>query len=53
MARPIAETPILKGKDVVQFEKNLKYAEIERVPDKELARILENFRKMKSLEKQA
>jgi hypothetical protein len=53
MARPIAETPVLKGKDAVQFEKNLKHAENERVSDQELARILENFKKMKSLAKEA
>ena len=49
MSRPIAETPILKGNEAREFEKNLKLAEKKRVSEPVLSRILESHKRMQAL----
>jgi hypothetical protein len=46
MARPIEETPVLKGKDARAFERNLEQAKDKRVSESELTRILKNHKAM-------
>lgn len=43
MAKPINETPVLKGKDAEQFVKNMKASEAIRVSAKERASIKADF----------
>jgi len=49
MAKPIKETPILKGKDAVNFLQNMKEAENKTIPAEEIARIKVNAEKLKSI----
>ncbi|MBS1519570.1 MAG: hypothetical protein JST50_01130 [Bacteroidetes bacterium] len=49
MAKPIKETPILKGKDAVTFFQNMKEAENKTVSAAELSRIKQEANKLKSL----
>lgn len=50
MARPIAETPVLKGHDARAFEKALQAAAKTKISSKELERIKANHAIMKALE---
>lgn len=38
MARPIKETPVLKGKNAQEFEEQIKKSEKRKVPDSEYKR---------------
>lgn len=51
MAKPIKDTPTLKGKDAKRFLKQFVKAESERVPAAQLAKMRENFSKMQSIVK--
>lgn len=46
MARPIKETPILKGKDAVEFDKAMKEAEGRKVSTEEFQRAKAVFEKI-------
>ncbi len=49
MARPIAETPILKGKDAVAFIKRMKAQKDKCLSKSERARIKANFEKLNAI----
>ena len=49
MAKPIKETPILKGKDAVIFFQNMKEAENKKVSAAELSKIKTNAERLKSI----
>ncbi|MBL0743753.1 hypothetical protein [Chryseolinea lacunae] len=49
MARPIKETPILKGKDARVFIE--KTNNVVRVSDEKRAKVLENFAKLQAIAK--
>lgn len=49
MARPIEETPVLKGKDAREFEKNMEQSKDKRVAAKDVLRILKNHQAMTQL----
>lgn len=53
MAKPIKETPILTGRDAVNFFKNMKKAEQTKVDKSELERIKQSAEKLKSIEQSA
>lgn len=48
MPRPIAETPILYGKDAEKFVEKMKYNETHPVPKEEYERVMENYKKCQS-----
>lgn len=47
MARPIKETPVLRGKSAREFEKRLKDTEGEKVPASEYKRAMDTYDKIK------
>lgn len=49
MAKPIKETPILRGKDAVNFFQNMKEAQNTKVSSADLDRIRQNANRMKSI----
>jgi len=49
MAKPIKETPILRGKDAVNFFQNMKEAENTKVSPAELSKIRDNANRLKSI----
>ena len=51
MAKPIKETPVLKGKDAVKFNQQMKAAQVAIVNSKEKERILQNFKKLQAIAK--
>jgi hypothetical protein len=51
MARPIKETPILKGKDASNFLQSMKQSEATRVSSQERANIKEAFNTIKNIAK--
>ena len=51
MAKPIKETPVLKGKDAVAFIKNMQASEGKTVDKKTRERIKSNFSKLQSIAK--
>lgn len=51
MAKPIKETPILKGKDAAKFNQQHKASRKAIVNKKELERILQNFKKFQAIAK--
>jgi hypothetical protein len=51
MAKPIKETPVLKGNDAKVFLEQMKAAVNTRVDVKERARIRENFAKLNAIAK--
>ena len=51
MAKPIKDTPTLKGKDAKRFLKNFKKAENEKVSAAEIAKMRLNFSKLSSIAK--
>ena len=50
MARPIKETPILKGKDVKRFLENMLNAINNPAPKEEIARMKKSYDALKSIE---
>lgn len=48
MARPVKETPVLKGKDAEHFEKQVKENERRSVSEEEYRRARETFRRVTS-----
>ena len=49
MAKQIKETPILRGKDAVNFFQSMKEAENKKVSSAELSRIKDNAERLKSI----
>jgi len=49
MAKPIKETPILQGRDAVNFSQHMKEAENTKVSAAELSKIKENANRLKSI----
>lgn len=49
MAKPIKETPVLKGKDAVNFIKSMKEAEKVKVKESVKKRIKENFNRLDAI----
>lgn len=49
MARPIKETPILKGKDAMRFNKRMQ--EVRVVSDEEICRVKKNYEYILSIAK--
>ena len=49
MAKPIKDTPVLKGQDANNFLEESKKAETQKVSKIELDRIKENFKKFKAI----
>lgn len=49
MARPIAETPVLYGKDAIEFDKRMKQVEKQRVSKEVLARMKANYESLKAI----
>ena len=49
MAKPIKETPILTGKDAVNFFQNMKEAENKKVSAAELSKIKQNASRLQSI----
>ena len=49
MAKPIKETPILRGKDAVNFFSNMKEAENKKVSAAEINKIRSNADRLKSI----
>jgi hypothetical protein len=47
MARPVKETPVLKGKDALRFEKQIKENETRKVSESEYQRALKTFHSVK------
>lgn len=47
MARPIKETPVLKGKDARAFEKAIKENENKKVSPEEYHRVMNNYHNVK------
>jgi len=46
MARPIKETPILRGKDAKRFAEQIKKNESRKVPEAEYRRAIDNYKKI-------
>jgi ribosomal protein L5 len=53
MAKPIKETPTLKGKDAKKFLSKILEVDIKKIDDKKLAEMKENFSKINSIIKKA
>ena len=51
MAKPIKETPILKGKDAVDFLKDIENPENKKITAEVAVRIKENFDKLQAIAK--
>jgi hypothetical protein len=51
MAKPIKETPVLTGKDAINFMENIKIAESSKVDKDVKERIKSNFDKLNSIAK--
>lgn len=49
MARPITETPVLTGKDAVNFVERMKEQKSKRISKEERERIIANFNKLNSI----
>jgi len=49
MAKPIKETPILQGRDAVNFFQNMKEAEQRKVSIEKIAQIKENANRLRSI----
>lgn len=49
MAKPIKETPILTGRDAVNFFQQMKKAESNKVSDAELAKVKQGADRIKAL----
>jgi hypothetical protein len=51
MAKPIKETPILKGQDAKNFIQKMNTVESKKVDQQEIAKMMDNFSKMQSIAK--
>lgn len=49
MAKPIKETPVLKGKDAKKFSVDIKKSETEKVSAAVMAKMKENFSKLQAI----
>jgi len=49
MAKPIKETPILQGRDAVNFFQNMKESEQRKVSAEKIAQIKENANKLRAI----
>ena len=48
MAKPIKDTPTLKGKDAARFAADIKANESKKIDASEYRRMMENYKKIKS-----
>ncbi len=51
MAKPIKETPVLKGRDAKKFLKRIVEVQDKKIDQKHLAKMKENFSKLNSIVK--
>ena len=51
MAKPIKETPVLKGKDAVRFVETMKMNSTKKVDSNEMVRMMESFNKVRAISK--
>jgi hypothetical protein len=51
MARPIKETPVLKGKAAVRFMEDMEKSKDKRISKEELEKIRNNYEKLKAISK--
>lgn len=51
MAKPIKDTPVLKGKDAENFLKQVLIAESKKIDPVRVAKMRENFRKIQAMKK--
>lgn len=51
MAKPIKETPVLKGKDAKKFLTKILEVQDKKIDDKKLSEMKENFSKINSIVK--
>lgn len=51
MAKPIKDTPTLKGRDAKRFLENVRKAEKEKISAEKLAKMRENFSALRSISK--
>lgn len=49
MAKPIKETPVLKGRDAVKFLENIQEAKNAKPSKEEVAKIKDNFSRLSAL----
>lgn len=49
MAKPIKDTPVLKGQDADKFLEESKKAETQKASKKEIEKIKANFKKLKAI----
>jgi hypothetical protein len=48
MAKPIKETPFLRGKDAKKFVEKMNESRTQKVPKEEYDRVMSNYRKIKA-----
>ena len=53
MAKPIKDTPVIKGKDALRFRENLHKAETTKIPTSQLASMQANYDKLMSIANQS
>ncbi|HVY75806.1 MAG TPA: hypothetical protein VG890_13295 [Puia sp.] len=51
MARPIKETPMLKGRDAKKFLQRIVDTQDKKISEKELAKMKENFSRLSAIAK--
>jgi len=49
MARPIEETPVLKGKDAVRFAEEIKKNESRKISASGYKKLMDNYNKIKKI----
>ena len=49
MAKPIKNTPVLKGEDAIKFSEDIKKSEEKKVPADRFAKMKENFIKLQAI----
>lgn len=53
MAKPIKDTPVIKGKDALRFRKNLSKTGATKLPSAQMAQMQANYNKIMSIAVQA
>ena len=49
MAKPIKETPVLRGKDAVRFVEIMKINSTKKVSANEMAKMMDSFKRIKAI----
>jgi hypothetical protein len=49
MAKPIKDTPVIKGKDAMRFRENLSKNEANKLPSTQVAQMQANYNKLMSI----